>query len=67
MSSHIEFSASQSKKTAFHITKFTYCLEHTIPQLFSNSEGETSKDKDSILQTKRGFRNMTYHYAKHSV
>ena len=56
MATEIDFLPNQSKKAAFHVTKFQYHLTHTVPVLFSESP-------DSILQGKKGHKKMNFNFA----
>lgn len=61
-----ESANTQSKKAGFHIAKFHYHINHTIPELFPESHSETTPQKPKILRSKKAERNMVFHFASHS-
>lgn len=56
----------QSKRAAAHISKFHYHLEHTVPEFFPEEIHKTKAHSSPILRTKKGLRNMTFHFVDHS-
>lgn len=64
MTENMENWMIQSKKTAFHVTKFQYHLENTIPLLFVKpSIG--NNNQESLIKTKKNDKNMIFHHASH--
>ena len=55
-----------SKKAASHISKFTYHLQHTLPEHFSVEKPQHPQHSDPIVRMKKGIRNMNFHFAEHS-
>lgn len=63
MTENMENWMIQSKKTAFHVTKFQYHLENTIPLLFVKPS--ISNNQESLIKTKKNDKNMIFHHASH--
>ena len=67
MSGRKDRNMKTSKRAAAHISKFHYHLEHTVPECFPTTIGTQYNKEEPILQTKKGLRNTTFHYAEHST